>query len=118
MRLLLCALTAATLVACASSELTARQAVDELTAAGLDAPNPRDVTDDACGTIGCLEAVETDILTIYRWADSSQAAAHSQDLKQPAYKLNELVLAFPVDTEVDTSAYANALTEVVQEDDR
>lgn len=94
--------------------MTAREAVDEFTAAGLPAPNPRDVTDAECD-IGCEEAVATDVVTVFRWADPTQAAAHSDGLKQPAYSLNEFVIAFPPDSEVDDAAYAEALQAAVAE---
>jgi hypothetical protein len=97
------------LAGCGSPPMTARDAVDEFTAAGLSAPNPQDVTDTACAEIGCEEAVATEVVTVFRWEDSSQAMAHSDDLKQPAYSLNEFVIAFPPDTDVDTSEYAAAL---------
>lgn len=100
---------------CGDSRLTARGAVDEFVEAGLPAPNPQDVTGTACAQIGCSEAVQTDVVTVYRWADPAQAVAHAADLKQPAYSLNEFVIAFPVDTEADTSAYANTLQAVVTE---
>jgi hypothetical protein len=89
--------------------MTARDAVDEFTAAGLSAPNPRDVTDEACADIGCEEAVATDVVTVFHWQDSLQASAHSADLRQPAYSLDEFVIAFPVGTDVDTAEYARTL---------
>lgn len=103
------------LAACGGSQITAGEAVDEFTAAGLRAPNPRDITDTTCPELGCEEAVATDVVTVFRWADPAQAAAHSGGLKQPAYSLNEFVIAFPPDSQVDTAAYANALTEAVAE---
>lgn len=104
------------LAACGGSEMTAREAVDTFTTAGLRAPNPRDVTDTACGEIGCEEAVATDVVTVFRWEDSLQAAAHSEGLKQPAYSLNEFVIAFPPESEADTAAYADVLQAAVTED--
>lgn len=112
MRRLAAAVVAAlALAGCGGAGLTADEAVEEFTAAGLRAPNPRDVTDTVCAELGCEEAVETDVVTVFRWADSTQAAAHSANLKQPAYSLNTFVIAFPPDSEVDTAAYANVLTE-------
>ena len=102
------------LSACGGEVVTARDAIDVFTAEGLPAAAPQDVTSAACGDIGCLEAVEAEPVTVYRWGDSLQAAGHAQDLEQPAYSLNEFVIAFPVDTEVETSAYADALTEAVK----
>ena len=106
---------AAVLAACGGSQLTARDAVDIFVAQGLSASNPQDVTETACAQIGCEEAVATDAVTVFRWEDSTQAIAHSDDLKQPAYSLDEFVIAFPVDTEADTAAYAAALEEAVAE---
>lgn len=102
---------AVVLAACGGSQLTASEAVEIFVAEGLSAPNPQDVTETACAQIGCEEAVATDVVTVFRWEDSSQAIAHSGDLKQPAYSLDEFVITFPVDTEVDTAAYAAALEE-------
>ena len=103
------------LAGCDGPPTTARDAVDEFTAAGLSAPNPRDITDTACADLGCKEAVATDVVTVFRWQDPLQASAHSDGLKQPAYSLNEFVIAFPADSKVDTGAYADALTEAVAE---
>jgi hypothetical protein len=101
----------ALLAACGEPTMTARDAIDVFTAADLPAPDPRDVTDTACAETGCAEAVATDVVTVFRWQDSSQALAHAADLRQPAYSLDEFVIAFPVDTEVDTARYATALQE-------
>lgn len=114
-RLFTSAVVAVLLVSCGGQELTARDAIDEFTAAGLSAPNPEDVSDTACARLGCEEAVATDVVTVFRWEESSQALVHSADLRQPAYSLNEFVIAFPVDTDVDTSRYAEVLREATAE---
>lgn len=113
-RLAALALVATVAVACAAEPtFTAHDAIDEFTAAGLSAPNPRDITDSACAEIGCVEAVATDVVTVFRWEESSQALAHSAGLKQPAYSLNEFVIAFPVGTDVEPSRYATVLRDAV-----
>jgi hypothetical protein len=104
-------LAAVLLMGCDAPDMTARDAVDEFTAASLPAPNPQDVTDTACADIGCEEAVATDVVTVFRWKDSPQARAHSADLRQPAYSLGVFVIAFPLGTEVDTAEYAKTLEE-------
>lgn len=102
------------LAGCGSSgAFTADDAVDAFVEAGLDAPNRRDVTAEECTEIGCLEAVATDVVTVYRWPDADQAKHHSTGLEQPAYALNEFVIAFPVGTDAPTNEYADALQRAV-----
>lgn len=102
-------------VACgADGVLTASEAVDAFVAAGLDAPNPRDVTDTECPDT-CVEAVATDVVTVQRWSDAQAAYVHSQEVEQPAYALETFVILFPVGTEVETNAYADVLADAVQE---
>lgn len=102
-------LAALLLGACGGPATSAQDVVDAFVDAGLPAPNPRDVTESACAPMGCEEAVQTDVVTVFRWGESSQAIAHAADLKQPAYSLNEFVIAFPADTDTDTAPYARAL---------
>ena len=101
---------------CGGPSITAREAVDVFVEAGLPAPNPRDVTETSCSDIGCAEAVQTDVVTVYRWNANAEALAHAADLQQPAYSLNEFVITFPAETEAETSAYANALRGAVVEE--
>lgn len=114
-RLFVPLLAALSVVACGGPSMTAQDAIDAFTEAGLPAPDPQDVTEATCPDIGCEEAVATDVVTVFRWSDSSQALVHANDLRQPAYSLDELVIVFPVDTEVDTSDYANALQDAAAE---
>lgn len=103
----------AVLAACSPSpRLSAQQVVDGMTEAGLDAPNPRDVTEQECPASGCVEAVATDVVTVSRWKDADDAANYSSGLEQPAYSVDEFVIAFPRDTTVKTNPYADRLVEL------
>ena len=113
-RFLLMLLLLAAATACGAPDVfDASDAVDAFVDAGLEAPNPRDVTADKCTTVECVEAVETDVVTVYRWPDTGAAHLHSNRLQQPAYALNEFVLVFPIDTDAQTNEYAEALEQAI-----
>lgn len=94
--------------------VTASQVVEAFTEAGLPAPNPRDVTNSECGEAGCEEAVATDVVTVLRWSDAAAAREHSAALQQPAYAVNQFVIAFPVGTDIATNEYADVATAAVR----
>ena len=111
-----CLILIALAVACgADGVLTASEAVDAFVKAGLEAPNPRDVSEEECRVDTCVEAVATDVVTVQRWAEAQAAYVYSQELEQPAYALENFVIVFPVDTDVETNAYAEALADAVRE---
>lgn len=111
---LLCLLLAAVAVACGQPSFGASDAITAFEEAGLEAPNPRDVTDAECGESGCDEAIATDVVTVSRWPNATAAREYSAALRQPAYAVNQFVIAFPVETEVATNEYADVLTAAVR----
>lgn len=116
MRVLLPLLPVALVLGCSPPVgVTAEDAVAAFEAAGLAAPNPRDVTDTQCPDTGCEEAVATDVVTISRFSDAQSSHVHSTALQQPAYAVGEFVIAFPVGTDVPTNEYATVLAQAIDD---
>lgn len=73
--------------------MTASGLVAEFTKAGLQVPNPRDVTPTKCPPIGCVEAVDSDTVSIIKFGGTGKAerfAGATPDM----YLIEDIVLVF------------------------
>lgn len=64
-----------------------------ITHAGLDAPNPRNVTQQECPAIGCTDMVATDTVTIIKFATPGQAELYAGSTRH-AFQIEDVVLTF------------------------
>jgi hypothetical protein len=74
--------------------------VKVLTAAGLAAPNPRDVTDQRCADIHCAGAVATDTVSILVFGRSRDAQLYEASLSN-GYQIGDVVLEFAPTVDAD-----------------
>jgi hypothetical protein len=73
--------------------VTAPGLVAAFTKAGLQVSNPRDVTPTKCPPIGCIEAVDSDTVSILKFGGTGQAerfAGATPDM----YLIEDIVLVF------------------------
>lgn len=72
---------------------TASGLVAAFTKAGLQVPNPRDVTEAKCPPIGCVEAVDSDTVSVIKFPGTGKAerfAGATSDM----YLIEDIVLVF------------------------
>jgi hypothetical protein len=87
--------------------------VNVLTAAGLAAPNPRDVTDQRCPDIHCAGAVATDTVSILIFGRSRDAQLYEASLSN-GYQIGDVVLEFaPTIDAAQRTAYERIVARAV-----
>jgi hypothetical protein len=87
--------------------------VNILTAAGLAAPNPRDVTDQRCPDIHCAGAVATDTVSILIFGRSRDAQLYEASLSN-GYQIGDVVLEFaPTIDAAQRTAYERIVARAV-----
>lgn len=65
-----------------------------ITNAGLDAPNPRDVTGQECPAIGCTNMLQTDTVSIIKFATPGKAELYAGSTHN-VFQIEDVVLKFP-----------------------
>lgn len=84
--------------------------LDDFTKAHLPAPNPRDTTSSTCPQQQCLQAVDTDTVSLLKFPSTGQAEKYSRDTSR-AFQAEDLVITFSPSL---TSAQTNAYQQVVK----
>ena len=74
--------------------ISASQAVDAITKAGLQAPNRRDVTAQKCQELNCVQAVDTDTVSVIKFPTTGIAQKYEASARN-VYVVEDLVLSFP-----------------------
>lgn len=69
------------------------QLVDSFTKAGLPLPNGRDVAKEKCPSIGCVDAVDSDTVSIIKFAGTG-AAQRFAGATPDMYLIEDIVLVF------------------------
>ena len=69
------------------------QLVDSFTKAGLPLPNRRDVTTQKCPGIGCIEAVDSETVSIIKFSGTG-AAQRFAGTTPDIYLIEDIVLVF------------------------
>lgn len=75
------------------NSVTAAQLVQHLAVAGLAVANSHDVTAQKCPEIKCIEAVDTDTLTVIRFSTTGAAEEYT-GTQTGTYQAENVVLAF------------------------
>jgi hypothetical protein len=87
--------------------------VKALTAAGLSAPNPRDVTSQRCAEVHCAGAVATDTVSILIFGRSRDAQLYEASLSN-GYQIGDVVLEFaPTIDAAQRTAYERIVARAV-----
>lgn len=72
---------------------TAQAVVDQFVASGLPVPNPRDNSKN-CKTLGCIELITTDAISIYVWPNESSAQHQVDVAAGDAYRYGTIALSY------------------------
>lgn len=75
------------------NNVTAQELVRDMGAAGLAVANPRDASKQKCPDIKCLEAIDTDTLTILRFSTTGAAEGYA-GATSDTYQAMNFVLQF------------------------
>ncbi len=73
--------------------LTASQVVDDFTKAGLPAQNRRDVTAQQCPNVGCVQAISTDTVSVFKFPATGIGQRFTEG-RPNVYQIEDLVLTF------------------------
>jgi len=93
--------------------VTAAEVVKDMGAAGLAVPNPRDVAKQKCPDIKCVEAVETDTVTVLVFSTTGAAASYSAATPSTFEAMNIVVQFGPSVTATDKSAYERVVNQAL-----
>ncbi|MBB5159385.1 hypothetical protein [Saccharopolyspora phatthalungensis] len=78
----------------ASQGPTAQQVVEQFQRDGLSVPNPRDDTAQNCASLGCVQLVATDTVSVVSFADESAASTFARKLGDNAHQAGAIVLRY------------------------
>lgn len=93
--------------------VTAAEVVKDMGAAGLAVPNPRDVAKQKCPDIKCVEAVETDTVTVLVFSTTGAAASYSGATPSTFEAMNIVLQFGPSVTATDKSAYERVVNQAL-----
>jgi len=85
--------------------VTAQQLVKDMGAAGLAVANPRDVAKQKCPDIKCIEAVETDTVTVLVFSTTGAAEGYAGATPSTFEAMNIVLLFGPSVTVAEKGAY-------------
>jgi hypothetical protein len=92
--------------------LTAVGIVNEITKAGLAAPNPRDATAQDCPLVGCDQSIVTDTVSVKSFATTGQAELYAAP--GGLYQVETIVVSFaPAIPEPERSRYRTEIQKLV-----
>lgn len=94
--------------------LTVEDIVVSIGDAGLAVPNPRDVTQRDCPVIGCTSKVETDTVSIIKFASPGSAQVYAASTPSH-FQIADVVMTFsPVVPTSEQPAYAAAVKRAIE----
>jgi hypothetical protein len=73
--------------------VTAPELVAAFTKAGLPVPNPHDVTEAKCPAIGCVEAIDSDTVSIIKFPGTGAAERYAATTPD-TYLIEDIVVVF------------------------
>ena len=73
--------------------LTAARVIEDFTRAGLPTANTRDVTSTECPKVNCVQAIETDTVTVLKFPATGLAQRYIESERND-YQIEDIVLAF------------------------
>jgi hypothetical protein len=83
------------LTACAGSPApTAQAVVDDFAAAGLAVPDARDNSPQNCGSLGCVQLITAEALSVVQFDDPAAAQRYVDALGEDAYLNGPIVLQY------------------------
>ncbi len=100
------------LAAASAGAVTARQVVDAIIAAGLPASKPRDNSASNCTSVGCVQLITTDDVSVYQFPDAGPAARMASSNLITAYRNGPIVLVFH-DIETPDPRYQGVLDQLM-----
>lgn len=94
--------------------MTVRDLVTTIADAGLAVPNPRDVTQHDCPTIGCTNKIDTDTVSIMSFPSSGSAQLYA-GTTQHVFQAGRIVLIFPESVSTDERrAYQRIVKQAIE----
>ncbi|CAM5693851.1 hypothetical protein MAUB1S_05108 [Mycolicibacterium aubagnense] len=93
--------------------VTASALVRDMAAAGLAVANPRDVAKQKCPDIRCIEAIETDSVTVLVFSTTGAAAGYSGATPSTFEAMNIVLQFGPSVTAADKSAYERVVNQAL-----
>lgn len=85
--------------------LSAKDIEAEIGKAGLPTPNAHDVTKTKCDKLDCVGAIDSDTVSILKFAQSGPAERYAGDIRD-SFIVEDIVLVFaPTVTPADRTAY-------------
>lgn len=95
----------------ALNNVTAAQLIHNMGAAGLAVANPHDVTGQKCPEIKCIEAIDTDSLSVIRFSTTGAAEEYAGTMTG-TYTAENVVLQFKASVPTDVRvAYEKVVTQ-------
>ena len=73
--------------------VSASQLMDSIVKAGLPAPNQRDVTSLKCPKLQCLQAIDTDTVSVLKFPGTGKAELYAAAISN-VYQVEDVVLTF------------------------
>jgi hypothetical protein len=73
--------------------VSASQLMDSIVKAGLPAPNQRDVTSVKCPKLQCLQAIDTDTVSVLKFPGTGKAELYAAAISN-VYQVEDVVLTF------------------------
>jgi hypothetical protein len=73
--------------------VSASQLMDSIAKAGLPAPNRRDVTSVKCPKLQCLQAIDTDTVSVLKFPGTGKAELYAAAISN-VYQVEDVVLTF------------------------
>ncbi|GAC1407291.1 MAG: hypothetical protein NVS4B6_20410 [Mycobacterium sp.] len=73
--------------------VSASQLMDSIVKAGLPAPNQRDVTSVKCPKLQCLQAIDTDTVSVLKFPGTGKAELYAGAIRN-VYQVEDVVLTF------------------------
>ena len=73
--------------------VSASQLMDAIVKAGLPAPNQRDVTSVKCPKLQCLQAIDTDTVSVLKFPGTGKAELYAAAISN-VYQVEDVVLTF------------------------
>ncbi len=73
--------------------LGASQVVEDFTKAGLPARNPHEVTAQECPKVGCVQAISTDTVSVFKFPATGIGQRFTEG-RSNVYQIEDLVLTF------------------------
>ena len=73
--------------------VSASQLMDAIVKAGLPAPNQRDVTSLKCPKLQCLQAIDTDTVSVLKFPGTGKAELYAAAISN-VYQVEDVVLTF------------------------